>query len=1134
MRTALLSLFLVFALTSHSQVLINEVCATNGDVRIDTDFGNFSPWLELYNPSTTSKNVSGFFLSNDPAQPFKWQIPSNTSIPSKGYLIIWCDEQWTGLHAGFDLDADGGSIMLSNSTGVQVDRVDFPLQYTNVSYGRTTDGASAWKYSSNPTPSGSNSNNLEGLPLALPIFSKAGGRYTGTVSISLAHPTAGVDIRFTTNGSEPTQSSTKYTSAISISATRIIKAKAFRASHLPSETAVATYLINEHAANLPVISISTKPEYLWDNTIGIYTDGTNGVPGNCNNNNMNWNRDWDRHATFEYYSASGERQVGQHVDIRIGGACSRNMPQKSFVINPKTKYGDNDFDYAFFPTKPDVDKFGELFLRNAGNDFNTTMFRDAFLQSLGIGQMDLDYMAYQPTVFYLNGEYWGIQNLREKIDGNYIESNYNIDREDVDLLETWENAIEGDNSAWVTYKNTLATLNPNDPATFDFIDSHIDVQEYINYLVTEIYVANTDWPGNNVKFWRQRSTNGKFRWILWDTDFGFGLYTDQSYPTHPTLNFATETNGPGWPNPPASTLHIRLVLQNPEFRSRFIATLATAMGTTFHPDRINQKLDEFKARIAAEVPYHKQRWWGNVGDWEYEIQRMRDFSAQRHPFMQAHAAAFFGVSPLKFSVNTSPANAGSVKLNGVTAQAFTDAPFYSSIPYQIDAKPNAGFRFTGWSVTTRESETIVLSPLGSAWRYFDQGSLPAANWTSTTFDDASWSQGNAQLGYGDGDETTVVNFGPDANNKFITTYFRKNFNLTDTVGVTSITASALFDDGVVVYLNGIEVYRNNMPTGTVDYNTLASSAITENTYFSFSVPKGILKPGANTWGIEVHQNSGSSSDVSFDFQASVSRYGEEESYELTDLTVQDTAYADVSMTAYFEPIASIEGLVLNEISAAKSFAKDNAGETEDWIELYNASAQSINIAGLMLTDDLARMDKHIIDTEVPWILQPGQYQILWADGQPEQGRDHLNFKLSADGESVGIYHAAGFDLNVIAEVDFEAMPEGFSFARLPNATGPFAFTSLLTPGAANVEGEEPETGFWMYPNPTTQQLNINTPEENTTVVIFDMMGQLVSQFTITTAQKASLDISHLADGVYLVKIISALGEKKSRLIVSSH
>jgi CotH kinase protein/Chitobiase/beta-hexosaminidase C-terminal domain/Secretion system C-terminal sorting domain/Lamin Tail Domain/Divergent InlB B-repeat domain len=1129
MRQLVCVAFVAFAISASSQIVINEICATNGDVVIEPETGNFPSWLELYNPTNAAVDVSWFMLSDDLALPGKWLIPGSTVIPAKGHLLIWCDGRWSGYHAGFSLDPDGESIILSTNTGTLLDRVDFPKQYTNNSYGRVSDGAGTWKHTSKPTPNANNSNQLNDVPMTQPVFSKGSGRYDGSVTIALSHPKNGVDIRYTTNGAEPSASSLKYNSPIKLQTTKVLKAKAFHPDFLASETASATYLLDEHTSTLPVVSISTNPKFLWDNTIGIYTDGTNGISGNCNGNNMNWNQAWDRHAVFEYLSPSGESLINQHADIRIGGACSRNNPQKSFVIQAKKKYGDGDFDYAFFPTKKKVDKFGQLFLRNAGNDFNTTMFRDAFLQSLGIGQMDLDYMAYQPAVFYLNGQYWGIQNLREKIDGDYIEANYGIDKDDVDLLETWENAIVGDNAAWVNYKTTLATLNPTDPTTFDFIDSHIDVQEYINYLVTEIYVANTDWPGNNVKFWRQRSTNGKFRWILWDTDFGFGLYEGASYPTHPTLNFATEVNGPGWPNPAWSTEHIRLVLQNPEFKNRFIATLSTAMRATFHPDRINEKIEEFRARIQAEVPYHKERWGGTIYDWNYETTRMSNFATQRYTFMQSHVANFFGIAPLNFTVNTLPGASGKVLMNGVVTEPFENAPYYSGVPYRVKAMPDAGFRFTGWSVTTTANQLINLVDNGAEWKYFDLGSLPSALWTSTGFNDAGWAQGNAQLGYGDGDEATTVNFGSDINNKYITTYFRKAFSITNLSNLTDINASILFDDGVVVYLNGFEVYRNNMPEGPIDNSTLALSAMPENSPTSFTISKSLLTSGVNTFSVEVHQVSGGSSDISFDFNASLTRSGGSTTYNVSNDEVYDTAYADVTMVANFEPLESIEGLVLNEVSTAPSFAKDNASEAEDWIELYNAGSSPINISGLMLTDDLTQKDKHVLNRAVPWLLQPGAYQIFWADGQPEQGDDHLSFKLSAEGESIGIYQAAGFDTTVVAELDFGFVSAGFSWARLPNITGPFLLTNALTPGEANAEVEI----VWMFPNPASQIVNVIIRDENTTVSIFDSMGRKASSQIFDDPQVAALDISHLSNGIYMLKLKSGNKELKSRLIVTN-
>jgi hypothetical protein len=239
--------------------------------------------------------------------------------------------------------------------------------------------------------------------------------------------------------------------------------------------------------------------------------------------------------------------------------------------------------------------------------------------------MDVDYQAYQPAVLYLNGQYWGIQNMREKIDADFIESNYGIKKEDIDLLEGNGSVIEGSNGTYNNYITQLQQMDRSTQQAFDYISSQIDVQEFINYTIAQVYFANTDWPGNNIKYWREKSPNGKFRWLLFDTDFGFGLYSGSSYPTHPTLDFATDPTKNEWPNPAWSTLHLRLLLQNPMFKDRFVQTFMTAIHTTFSPDRVNQYINTIQQQIAPEIVRHKQRWGGDLSGWNWEVNRLRSF-----------------------------------------------------------------------------------------------------------------------------------------------------------------------------------------------------------------------------------------------------------------------------------------------------------------------------------------------------------------------------------------------------------------------------------------------------------------------------------------------------------------------------
>jgi hypothetical protein len=1137
MKRLLLFCFFILGLlpSSFSQILINEICPANGDINYDPDFFNFGGWVELYNSGSSQVNVSGYYLSDDLSQKGKWKIPYPATIAAKGFLLLWVDGMASGRHASFKLDADGGSVVLSTVNLTEVDMVTYPEQYTNVSYGRKTDGDPNWSYSVAPTPAIKNGGPYGVTRLSDPLISPPPGRYSGAQTISLSHPNPSAEIRYTTNGSEPMASSSKYTAPFTISSTATLKARAFLDGFVPSKTEVSTYFINEHAFTLPVVSLSLKDDYLNHNQIGIYVDGTNGVSGNCTDRLVNWNQDWDRHSYFEYFRPNGDRVLTQNIDIRIGGACSRGNPQKSFVLRPRDKYGKNTLEYDFFESKP-ISEFGGLMLRNAGNDFWGTTFRDALCQSLPIGQMDIDYMAYQPAIVYLNGKYWGIQNIREKIDGDYIESNYGIDKSDVDLIETFGNAIEGSSDKYVSYLGTLSQMDLSTQEGFTYIDDNIDVQEYINYLVTEIYVGNTDWPGNNVKFWRQRSTNGKFRWILWDLDFGFALYPDWAgTATHPTLTFATATDHVGWPNPPESTLHIRLVLSNPTFRDKFIKTLTAAMTTTFKTERVVEMINSFESRIKTEVPYHNTRWQQSYDNWVYQVNRLREFASQRNEYLKGHVSDFFGLGgTVGLSMESFPAGSGGVELNGVTnMDPVSGGSYYRGLEFTLRPAPAPGYQFSYFKIKNREVTNIELINKKDIWKYFDGGTLPSVTWTSVDFDDATWSEGAAQLGYGNDGETTVVSYGVDPSRKHITTYFRKAFDQADVDALNELSGSILFDDGVVIYLNGEEVYRNNMPDGAVANNTPAFQAVSiENTFTPFVIPQGKLLPGKNVIAVEIHQSGEGSSDIGFDLQLRTSKSGAETEYTTTDIEITDVANSDILIEAYYEPVEPLEGLIINEFSASNQTLEDPTGQKDDWIEIYNTSTEPIDLAGLFITDNLSKKTKHQIakGKNNETIIGAGEYKILWADEEVLQGPLHLNFKLSADGEAIALYQQAGAVLSRLDDVTFTRQPSWTSFARIPNLTGAFTLTASMTPLAENIL-EVPvanelsvDSDLKVYPNPTAGLLKVESTFPVSSLKIYNMSGQLITNTTSLT--DSTISFEDMPPGLY-----SLLFEVRGRIIV---
>ncbi len=1118
MKRLLLASVLLLLLASprlFGQLVINEVFATNADVEFDPDYFNFSSWVELYNPSGNQVALGNYYLSDSPTNLQKWKIPTGVNISANGYLRIWCDGQNAGLHTNFELASKGEKVFLSSGSSM-VDQVAYPLQYLNVSYGRLENGGATWAYLLNPTPGAANNPVSGKTQLAKPTFSLKAGRYNSSMQLTLSHSNTQVQIRFTNDGSEPTAQSALYTSPITISATTIIKAKAYLAENIPSEAESKTYLINEHSSTLPVVSISTKPANLWDNQIGIYADGTNGITGNCMNSPRNWNRDWSRHAVIEYFDASGNRKLDQHVDIRIGGACSRNFPQKSFAIKGRNEYGSNELKHKFFENKS-ISEFGGVFLRNSGNDFNVTQFRDALMQEVAGSAMNIDYMAYRPTAFYLNGIYWGIQNLREKIDADFIESNYGYSKDEIDLLETYENAIEGTNVSYQSYKNALRAMNRKTQAAYDFIDQNIDIDEYVNYLVTEIYFANTDWPGNNTKFWRPKKQGGKFRWILWDTDFGMGLV---GYSTHPTLNFATDSTQVNWPNPASTTEHIRMVLQNPIIKSKFIQRLNASMLTSFRPDRLHAYVDRFSNRIKDEIPFHKVRWGGNVGDWNYSTQVMKAFATERRDYMYQHMASFFNLQGItQLSVKASPEGTGNFKLNGIKAEApLAQEPYFKNIPYSLEPLPEPGYVFKQWVASSYSSTLVSLIDRESFWKFSDSGNLPTANWTAENFVDTPWQQGQAQLGYGDGDEKTIVNFGNDAANKYITTYFRKTITVADTVGLQKLEGTALFDDGIVIYLNGEEVMRNNMPTGAIANNTLALQSAPEGIYVPFTIPKGKIKPGKNVIAVEIHQNGGGSSDISFDLDLATKKIGSKTQKIITKRLLQDTADVDIEYVAEFEADnRASSGIKINEVNA-------NGGSDitygKDWIEIYNSGTSAVDLNGIYLTDKLTQKLNHRIQSNTgdPLLLAPGAFKVFFADEKVALGQEHLSFQLSADGEEVGLYKLSGGNAIKLDEMTYEAQPFSGSYSRIPDGSGDFFATATATPNNPNnlVLSVDETERLQVYPNPFETEIFISGNERIESVELFNVLG---ARMEVRVSDGNKIEIGNVASGIYLLKIV---------------
>ncbi|MBN1597551.1 MAG: CotH kinase family protein [Bacteroidales bacterium] len=607
------------------------------------------------------------------------------------------------LHTNFKLRASGEGIYLFNSSGVLIDSVGATELTDDISFGRKPDGSEDWLYFGFPTPGKPNNNQgVTQLFADTVVFSHQGGRNIGGLVLSLSSSNPADSIYYTLDGSVPDKTDILYTSPFIISNNTVVRARVIDYLSLPGKISTNTYVTNiDH--EFPVVCISTEPDNLWDYESGIYVMGPN-AQTDYPYFNANFWQNWEKPAHMELYDQAGIKQIDQGAGIRIYGAWSRAHDLKSFAVFARSQYGEGSFNYKFFADKP-IDKFESIVLRNSGNDDGQCHFLDGFITGL-TEHMNADRQAMQPASIYLNGEYWGILNIREKINEHFVAENHGVDPEQVNILELESNIIQGTNEDYLEildFLNTNSSLQNNDK--YNWMQDRIDIDNYIQYQLAQIYADNKDWPGNNIKFWNS-SIAKKWRWIIYDTDFGFGA--NGSY-TFNTLSFALVPDNGGWPNPTWSTLLFRRMVTNIGFRHNFINQYCDRLNLDFYPDRVRFKLDSLQSLYEPEMPDHFNRWGGNMSSWEDRIRDKRIFGNNRPTYSRTHIKEVFNLdNQLVITVNVSNTNAGRVKINTIIPNEYPfEGVYFENVPIKLTAVPRPGFKFTRWEGSSNQTDIEI-------------------------------------------------------------------------------------------------------------------------------------------------------------------------------------------------------------------------------------------------------------------------------------------------------------------------------------------------------------------------------------------------------------------------------------------
>ena len=641
-----------------SGVYISEVLASNDSIVTYPNAGN-TDWIEIYNSSGETVDLSGYGLSDRLTRGRKWQFPQGTYIGAGEYKVILCDGtkgsmDTSVLRASFKINRTAGEILaLTDPTGRVLDKMILPTQRTDISYGRTL-GMSGFFYYETPTPFLMNGEGFTGFTDA-PTFTTAPGTYFSTVYVQMNTP-AGTQVYYTTDGSEPTTASTPYNGErLEINFTTVLRARAFSADPgmRASDILTGTWLVNAYHT-LPIISLATDPVNLWDPQTGMLAEGNilKEAPGKLPFKNSTYRAVKDSGARFpvhvEMYETDGTQVLDQDAQFSLMGDFSLDMPQKSMKFRAKSLYGKKTFDAALFPDRP-YTEYKSFTLRNSGNDSMWTRLQDGFQSRLlDLYGASVIHPAWRPVAVYLNGVYWGHMNMRERVDKFFVAQSEGLTFDDADrfdILQASGSVKYGSNKEYRAMVKRIKEGNPaKNEEDLQYILDNVDVDNLFEYMALEMFVGNSDI--GNTRYYRLKGTDGKWKWIWYDADYG--LYSSdfnspRSY---------TKEKGMGQQN--IDNTIFRKLLSVPDLRT------FGKVFKTFTTEEMLGVLNPLVEEITPEMELHWAR-WGEENDqmvlsevpttvdgayryWEKRVERLRNVCRKRPTNLWEMTQSVFGLT----------------------------------------------------------------------------------------------------------------------------------------------------------------------------------------------------------------------------------------------------------------------------------------------------------------------------------------------------------------------------------------------------------------------------------------------------------------------------------------------------------
>lgn len=704
-RGLLLILTLGISCISLSQVVINELVALNFSAYEDR-FDQFWPCMELFNNGEEELNLDGWELVSDQFANKKIVLPKIVIVPKSFVVLVFSGRNRVvdnEVHVSESLSELIGNFKLIDAQSAVNDTLSlWNLQVDN-GYGYRHDGG-GFRVEFDGSSIGTSNNNTElYTPLTETLFMAPFGGFYPQDSIEATILVNGNDLQvyYTLDGTVPTPSSILYEGPFFIKdgdkgAVRyatikpvaktlpgrkelgwkspskpirkavVLKAAVFKNSIRVSDYKTATYFVGENSKlhTLPVFSIVSHPDNLFGGAKGLLVPGDNREV----NTQETWFEEggnfnlrgpkWERPAFAELFDGRGEIAWKMKVGLRVHGYASRNYAQKSLRFYARDFYENNRLNYPFFEQRTFSD-YKHILLRNSGQDILRTMFADALATAV-IADLNIDYQEHQAAVHYINGEYWGITNIRDRISERFVAYLHpNVNQDLVHIVSISSEKPDGGEGAYKVVRDfVVSQSNMNSVEVNAYINKHVDIPSFIDYQLAKIAVGSYDWPGNNVRIWWENKPDFKLRWIAYDTDEAFSTPVDRN-----TLLHAIEKEREEWPNPASSTLFFRKLLENDSFKSAFIQRSEYVIEHMLAPERLLSIIDSFENIYEPEMQQHIDR-WEYIPDlfvWKRNVEVFRNFARKRACYMKQHFCEVFDLDETLYLPNLNCSHLSSEK-----------------------------------------------------------------------------------------------------------------------------------------------------------------------------------------------------------------------------------------------------------------------------------------------------------------------------------------------------------------------------------------------------------------------------------------------------------------------------------------